>query len=150
MLVIFPDPAADSFVTLLEAEQIIIEYTLDHAKWTALPDTEKEALLRIAFKLINDNIVTPITVANYDACLKSAQTLIASHDNVYGLSKGASIQTTGAIKKQKAGPVEREFYEPDRITDNPLAPQIVYPCLDIYGFTLSRTSGFRQSILGRS
>jgi len=153
-LITHPDPNADSFVTLQQAELYISLLTLNNAEWVALSPDVQEQLLRIAYRDIVDH-TDPTKYPNpLPLCVGESQSLMAIHDHINTLSGGAtSTATTGAIKKQKVGSVEREFYDVQGATKSGKiyrVPDLAYKCLEGLGykFTKTKTSGLTQTILG--
>lgn len=144
-LIIYPAPNADSFISLTDAKTVIDSRTLDGAVWDAKSVEEQEALLRIAFHYIIDN--TPELPATLPACVPEAQALMAVHDAVNGLSGGPQ-STQAQVKKQKAGPVEREFFELKTQSKGvSRVPEQARSCLAAIGFVFQ---SFNQTRLGRS
>ncbi len=150
-LVIYDATGYDSFCTVAEANTTVASLTLYNTTWTALSDAEKEVYLRIAFRVIVDGFEDITEIENSD-CLKEAQALIAVNDLVTGLSADTEA-TTGAVKKQKAGVVEVQYYEPssDSSGRTVIVPSMAMPCLialDWDGNTAE--GGFKQTTLGHS
>jgi len=149
-LIIYPSPDADSFISVSDATVVIESYTMSASKWSTLSDTEKEVLLRIAYKDIVDH-TDPLTYPTpFPECVGEAQALMAVHDAVNNLSSGTTAQVTGAIKKQKAGPVEREFYDTTKVQKSTSrVPDMAKACLEMIGYHLSAANGL-QTRLGKS
>ena len=149
-LIIYPDALADSFITVANATTVINTLTLNEADWALLSVASQEILLRIAFNDIIDH-TNPTTYPDpIDACVGEAQALMAVHDTVNSISGGA-VTTTQQIKKQKAGPIEREFFESaTAIRATSAVPNSAQACLSRLGYVFSSTSGLKQTILGRS
>jgi hypothetical protein len=82
-----------------------------------------------------------------------AQALMAVHDLQYGFSNTQSA-TTGAIKKQKVGPITREFYDVQGTVSAAVTsrvPDMAKTCLATLGYAIaSSTTGLKQTVLGRS
>ena len=155
MLVIYPDPAADSFVTLPQAELYISILTLNGAEWSALDPTHQEQLLRIAYRDIIDHTDQLTYPTPLPVCVGESQALMAIHDHVNALSGGAtSTATTGALKKQKVGPIEREFYDVGGTSSNSgkvyRVPDMAMKCLEGIGyvFVKTKTKGLSMVLLG--
>ncbi len=154
MLVIYPDPAADSFVTLPQAELYISMLTLNGVEWAALDPTHQEQLLRIAYRDIIDHTDPTTYPTPLPVCVGESQSLMAVHDHVNSLSGGAtSTATTGAVKKQKVGVVEREFYDVQGSAKAGTVyrvPAMAMKCLEGIGYVFSKkaTTGLTQTILG--
>ncbi len=155
-LILYPAMNADSFVTVLEADDYIATLTLHSTEWMALSVADKEIYLRIAYRLINagiDYTVTPLP-AVLPTCLYQAQALIALHDLTNGISANASgASSSGVIKKQKVASLEVEYFEPKdglaSTTTNPI-PTSVRTCLSGLGYTFSASnSGMKQARVGR-
>ncbi len=146
-LIVYPDPNYDSFINVQDADDVIISYTVNSAEWVALSVDVKEAYLRIAFRHIIDNC-DMIDGTNYDLCLPPAQALIAYNDFDNNISDGnASI--TGALKRQKVGQIEREFYDTAKTQKIvKIVPSLARPCLEKFNYTYQ--SSFLQTRLGRS
>jgi len=152
-LIIYPDPLADSFVTLPQAELYISMMTLNGAEWKALMPDHQEQLLRIAYRDIIDHTDPKKYPNPMPICVAEAQALMAVHDHINSLSGGAtSTATTGAVKKQKVGPVEREFYDVGgKVSSGKVyrVPDMAKKCLEGIGYVFKKkTSGLSQTILG--
>jgi len=154
-LTIYPDPAADSFVTVQQADLYISLLTMNSPEWTALAPDDKERLLRIAYRDIIDH-TDPTKYPNpLPVCVSESQALMAVHDTVNNLSSGVtSTNTTGAIKKQKVGSIEREFYDVAGTVSKGTVyrvPKSAWKCMKDLGYALkTKTSGLSQTLLGRS
>ena len=153
-LIIYPDPAADSFVTLAQAELYISMLTLNGGEWKLLTPDHQEQLLRIAYRDIIDHTDQSKYPNPLPVCVAEAQALMAVHDHVNALSGGAtSTATTGAVKKQKVGPVEREFYDVQGSVSTGKVfrvPPMAKKCLENLGYVFKKasTKGLSQTILG--
>ena len=153
-LILYPDPNADSFISVSDADNVISLLTMNSTEWTALVNEDKERLLRIAYNTIVDN-TDPKTYPNpLPPCVPEAQALMASHDNVNSISSGlVNTAVTGAIKKQKVGSIEREYYDVGAsVTSRTLSrvPASAFKCLDELGYSFKRkTTGLAQTHLGR-
>ena len=154
-LIIYPDPAADSFVTLPQAELYISMLTLNGAEWALLTPDHQEQLLRIAYRDIIDHTDPTKYPTPLPVCVAESQALMAVHDHINALSGGAtSTATTGALKKQKVGPIEREFYDVGGTTSTGgkvyRVPDMAMKCLEGIGYVFKKTQtkGLTQTILG--
>jgi hypothetical protein len=150
-LVIYDATDYDSFATVAEADTIVATYTLYDTEWSALSTITKEVYLRIAFRVIVDNLVD-LPLAPASSCLKQAQALIAVQDLMSGIS-GSSEVTTGVVKKRKAGILEVEYFEPssDKSGRTVIIPRLALPCLIELGWDGNISNGgFNQTTLGRS
>ena len=155
-LIIYPDPLADSFVTVPQADLYIGLLTMNSAEWTAIAPDDKERLLRIAFRDIIDHTDPKKYPTPMPICVAEAQALMAIHDHVNSLSSGVAKTTvSGALKKQKVGSIEQQFY--DTKTEGGSTgkvyrvPKSVWKCLQDLGYVLTiKSDKFQQSILGRS
>ena len=149
-LTLYPDQNTDSFITVAQADTIIATYTLDSVKWLTLPTDQREVLLRIAYAYIIDNTDPTMYPDPMVACVGEAQALMASHDNVNSLSGGqTSTATKGALKKQKVGVIERQFYDvAGKSTRGTVSrvPDMAKSCLESLGFAVPSTG---QTHLGR-
>ena len=149
-LVLYPDSAADSFITVTDADTVVATYTLDSVSWLALTNEKREQLLRIAYRYIIDHTNASIYPNPMDACVGEAQALMASHDNVNGISGGTtSTATTGALKKQKVGSIERQFYDvAGKVSTGKVSrvPDMARKCLEGIGFSVKSMA---QTHLGR-
>ena len=155
-LVLPPDSAYDSFVSLVDATGYISSLTLYGATWTALSDSEKEVYLRIATRLIVDGIdedVYTLDETDLPVCLAEATSLIAIHDVIHGLTTGSTTATIGAIKKEQVGSIVQEYYDTKANTDDYVSaiPAMAIPCLESVSYVFnSGLRGARQTTLGRS
>jgi hypothetical protein len=148
-LIVYPTPNYDSYISVVDADDVIKTLTVWDTQWTVLTTDQKETYLRIAFRHINQYTEIDIDSSNYDACLAEAQAIIAANDVANSISAGASDQVTGAIKKQKVGQVEREFYDTTKTQrTTTMVPDIARPCLEKFGYT--KQTNMLQTLLGRS
>ena len=145
-LTICPATGCDSFIGLVDAEQVITDYTLYGDQWSALTDEDQERYLRIAYRLIVDNAAIPDPIPD---CLPQAQALIAANDMFYGISS-SQITTTGSTKKEKVGQLEVEYFEPNQPIRKPIIPTLAKGCLESIGWYMSTMIGVKQTTLGRS
>jgi len=155
-LIIYPAIGADSFVSVAQADLYIGLLTMNSAEWTAVAPDDKERLLRIAYRDIVDH-TDPKTYPNpLPICVSEAQALMAVHDSVNSLSSGVAATTvSGALKKQKVGQIEQQFY--DTKTSGGTSgkvyrvPKSVWKCLQDLGYAMAvKSDKFQQSRLGRS
>ena len=154
-LIIFPAPNSDSFVTLPQAELYISTLTLNGNEWKALTPEVQEQLLRIAYRDIIDHTDPTTYPQPLPVCVAEANALMAIHDSVNNLSGGATVTATkGALKKQKVGTLEQQFYDVQGAVANKSTsriPAMAKNCLDGLGYKFkSHTAGLKQAILGRS
>ena len=146
-LIIYPAAGADSFITVADATNTIKKYTLDGNKWDAKTLEEQEILLRIAFTDIINHTDSSSYPDPLPACVPDAQALMAVHDLVNSISGGA-VGTQAQVKKQKAGPVEREFFELKTLPKSTTrVPEQAKSCLSSIGYVFP---SFGQTLLGRS
>lgn len=154
MLIIYPDPQADSFVTVAQAGLYISLLTMNSVAWSALAVTDQEILLRIAYRDIIDH-TDPTTYPNpLPICVSEAQALMAVHDTVNSISSGiAATTTTGAIKSQKVGSLAVSYYDSKSTsTKRTLSrvPSTARSCLEDLGYVFKLASeGLKQIHLGR-
>ena len=153
-LIIYPDPLADSFVTVPQADLYISMLTMNSGDWTALTPTDKEILLRIAYRDIIDHTVPAKYPKPLPICVAEAQALMAVHDTVNSISSGVAATTVqGAIKKQKVGSVEQQFYDTKTSGGKrslSRVPAGARKCLEGIGYLFKTTSeGLKQVHLGR-
>ena len=152
-LIVYPDPNADSFVTVQQADLYISTLTLNGNDWNALDTETKEVYLRIAYRNIIDN-TDPTTYPDpLPVCVGEAQSLMAVHDLVNGLSEGTVTAEKGAIRSQKVGSIEQSFYDVKGYIENGTVsrlPEAAKPCLFDLGYDFSTIKGIKQTILGRS
>ena len=156
-LVLPPDSAYDSFVSLVDASIHIHALTLDGATWDAVAEAEKETYLRIATRRIEDGIdqdVYPIDPTSLPTCLAEATSLMAVHDLVNEISSGgATAAETGAIKKEQVGSIVQEYYDTKSVvnTYTSLVPVLARPCLESMGYIFPVSlGGLFQMTLGKS
>ena len=153
-LVIFPDPAADSFVSLPQAELYISMLTLNGAEWALLTPDHQEQLLRIAYRDIIDHTDPTKYPTPPPVCVAESQALMAVHDHINALSGGAtSTATTGALKESKVGPISQSFYDTKTASSGGKVyrvPDMAMKCLEGIGyvFTKTQTKGLSMVILG--
>lgn len=146
-LILYPTDGYDSFITTAQATDVIAKYTLDSAVWVALSELDKEAYLRISFKLIENGL--PLMPETITTCLVQAQSLIAISDVVNKFSKPEN--TLGAVKKSKVGVIEEQYYEPKPTMVKYRIPDMVMPCLlDLGWVNTQDVSGISRVSLIRS
>ena len=114
-LILPPDLAYDSFVSVVDATGYIEAVTLDGLTWGALTEANQEIYLRIATRRIEDGIdqdTYPIDATDLPACLAEATSLMAVHDLVNNISaQSATASETGAVKKEQVGTIVQEYYD---------------------------------------
>ena len=149
-LIIYPTADYDSFVSVANADDYISSLTVYSADWTALSTDDKERYLRIALRTIVSGIDTD-TYPLPDpmlTCAAEAQSLIAIHDLVNGLSTSKET-STGAIRRNKVGSIEQEFFE-GKFKHKSRIPAIAKACLESLDFDTNILYGVTQTTLGRS
>lgn len=156
-LVLPPDLAYDSFVSLVDAQTYIDALTLDGETWSAETEASRETYLRIATRRIQDGIDPELYVLDptaVPACVAEATSLMAVHDLVNSISSSSTVvSATGAVKKEQVGSIVQEYYDTKSSTDGytSLIPVLAQPCLESIGYVFpSGISGVRQTTLGRS
>ena len=153
-LIIYPDPAADSFVSLPQAELYITMLTLNSLEWKSLTPDDQERLLRIAYRDIIDHTDAKKYPTPLPMCVGESQSLMAVHDHVNSLSGGATATATkGALKSQKVGPLAQSFYDAKGSVKSGkvmTVPKMAVKCLEGIGYVFkTQTQGLGQTILGR-
>ncbi len=153
-LIIYPATNSDSFVTVPQADLYISMLTMNSQDWVALTPTDKEILLRIAYRDIIDHTVPAKYPKPLPACVGEAQALMAVHDTVNSISSGVATTTVqGAIKKQKVGTIEQQFYDAKTTSSKrslTRVPAGAKKCLEGIGYIFkAKTTGLSQTILGR-
>ena len=156
-LVLPPDLAYDSFVSLVDASTHITALTLYGSTWDAVAEAERETYLRIATRRIEDGIdqdLYPIDPTNLPVCLAEATSLMAVHDLVNEISSGGATATeTGAIKKEQVGSIVQEYYDTKSVVNSytSLIPALARPCLEGMGYEFPTSlGGLFQLTLGKS
>ena len=151
-LIIYPADGADSFVTVAEADSYIQTLTLNYDQWSILSESDKEIYLRIAYRFIIENTDSDLYPDPIPDCVGESQSLMAVHDLVNGLSSGTESAETGAIKKNKVGSIEQEFYDVKTQTSSYISrvPDNAQACLIDIGYSYSNISGLKQTTLGHS
>ena len=153
-LIIYPDPLADSFVSVAQAGLYISMLTMNGAEWAALPVTDQEILLRIAYNDIIDH-TDPTTYPNpLPICVGESQALMSSHDNVNSISSGiAATSVTGGIKSQRVGSIAVSYYDSKTTSATRSirrVPNSAYKCLLDLGYVFASSSDkFKQERVGR-
>lgn len=162
-LIIIPTENGDSFISILDADDVIIKNSVHSGQWLELLDGQKEVYLRIAtsriLRIVSTDKYNPdgyLDLSTYDAttsCLPKATALMAIHDLAYGLSSEVN-PNTGIVSKEKVGDLEVTYFH-----GNPLSqvngrktsfyPNEVVPCLESYG-AIVNTSAIRRAKLTRS
>ena len=138
-LIVYPLPNFNSYVSVTDADIIASGY-LAYSSWTALDLTAQEVYLQTAFRYIqNLNGFEGPSLPELDlTCLPVAQTEIALNDILYGIS--SSTSTPQQVKKEKAGPVEMEYFESDAGAFSPSlipANSTAANCLKTFGWDSS-------------
>ena len=154
-MIIYPATGADSFVTVQQADLYISLLTMNSAEWTAIAPDDKERLLRIAFRDIIDHTDPTTYPTPLPACVGESQAMMAIHDSINNLSSGVvNTSVTGALKKQKVGSIERQFYDTKSTKTGGKVyrvPDAAWKCLSTLGYALKTVSDkFQQSTLGHS
>jgi len=155
-LIIHPAIGADSFVSVAQADLYISLLTMNSAEWTAVAPDDKERLLRIAYRDIIDHTDPTTYPTPLPVCVGEAQALMAVHDSVNSLSSGVTATTvSGALKKQKVGPIEQQFYDTKTTGGSSgkvyRVPKSAWKCLQDLGYILAvKSDKFQQTLLGRS
>lgn len=132
-LVIYPADGANSFISLVDANAIILA-SLDHALWGALVMEDKMRWLMFTYEkffLLKD-FVPPTDLV--DSCLPTAQAKTAVHSLVYSLNELKPEQQT---RIDEMGPLSIEYFKNeqlDRLSIDDF-PETVLPCLELYGVT---------------
>ncbi len=153
-LIIYPATSSDSFVTVPQADLYISLLTMNSPDWTALAIDDKERLLRIAYRDIIDHTDPKTYPKPLPICVAEAQALMAVNDTVNSISSGvASTTVQGAIKKQKVGSVEQQFYDTKTSGGKrslSRVPAGARKCLEGIGYVFKTASeGLKQVHLGR-
>lgn len=150
-LIIYPATNADSFISVTDADTVIANYTLQYTAWSALSTSDKEAYLRIAYRFIIDNTDGELYEDPIQDCVPQAQALMAAHDMTLGISTGVSPETKGALRKQKVGDIQQEWYDVDtKLTATGRVPPLAATCLEAIGYSYTASAGVTQTVLGRS
>ncbi len=136
-LILYPDPLANSFITLQEADDII-EMTINNYLWIELSDEDRKRHLIKAFKriysIIEDNIPTPL-----DLCVAESQALLALQYLI-----NAKDYDERRIKAEKLGPMSTTYQDQDMLLPEELTDEIA-ACLGKYGYlTFNNTVGSIQ------
>ena len=154
-LILYPLPYADSFITVLDADTVISNYSIQSDQWLALTEQVKEQYLRIAYeRLINNTpLLDDTAYVAVDSCLPNANALMAVHDLVYGLSSEIN-PNTGLVTKEKVEGIEVEYYQGNSTNVNGRVtspyPESTHACIATYGGTLNTMAGLQQMTLGKS
>ena len=156
-LILPPDSAYDSFVSLVDAKTHIDALTLDGAAWAAIGADTQEVYLRIATRRIEagvDQDLYPIDPTDIAECLPEATALMAVHDLVNEISAGsATASETGAVKKEQVGTIVQEYYDTKSVVNSytSLVPALARPCLESIGYEFPTSlGGLFQLTLGKS
>ena len=152
-LVIYPTADYDSFISVADATVVIEAYTLYKTQWSALTVLEQEVYLRISARNIIDHTDPDEYPDPFPTCVGDAQALMSVQDVVYGFSASTSTDETGAIKKQKVGSLEIEYFDASSGTTKTVSriPTLAVPCLEDLGYLFTPSiNGLTQTILGRS
>jgi hypothetical protein len=141
-LIVFPDPGYNTFVSLAEADAIAENYLLA-GEWQSMRESKRELYLLEAFRTMHtlEGFTDPVNDAG---CLKTAQCEIAFHDAHFGIS--TSDPSEAQIARQKAGPVEVEYFEKNGGSTLSKIPATAWDCLKNYGATPPRAFGGIGSI----
>jgi hypothetical protein len=156
-LVIYPDTGYDSFVTLVDADAIIANYSVHNDKWVALTDTDKEIYLRIAceYIILNTPLLPDMEYDPLTSCLPKSNAMMAVHDLSYGLSSEIN-PNTGLISKEKVDTLEVTYFHgnPNHQVNSRKTsrfPATVVRCINSYGGNVRASNvGVVQETLGHS
>ena len=137
-LTIYPTADYDSYISILDADNIIASYTTFTTQWATLTDANKEVFLRIATSRI-DNMIDSLLLDGVDACLANTCAIMAVHDLVFEISSSVNAND-GLITKEKVGDLEvnyqHSYSKRSSRNTNPYPP-MVRPCLIKYGATFN-------------
>jgi hypothetical protein len=100
-LILYPNPGANTFVSLIDADSLAEQF-LWYNTWSTLVDDEKSRYLIQAYRRILALPGISLPVAP-EECINSAQVEIALWDNYNKISVTSS--STGEIKSAKVGPI---------------------------------------------
>ncbi len=132
-LIVYPAPDFNTYVSLTHADTIAETY-LSFTSWEVLTDEVKTRYLYQAFRTIKGlpGFVGPVDPEPV-GCLAEAQVQIALNDVTHGIS--TTTEVSQQVKKEKAGPVEMEYYENASGVYVPsIIPKESYTCLQEAGW----------------
>lgn len=98
-LTVYPTETYDSFISLVDALDVITKNSVHLASWTALTDAQQEVYLRIATSKILA-VIDLSLLDGTDACLVKSCALMAIRDVVYAISSSVN-PNTGLVSKEK-------------------------------------------------
>ena len=133
-LVLYPNTDWDSYVSIADADALLVKYVLDNAAWTALTDAHKEFYLIQAGNLIRFRITDPLE-ASTPLDLQIASVILANYSigkdmtNSDGKDNIKILDITGTLKK--------EYFSKGK-TSNAF-PDYVSTLLSQYGFVSQST-----------
>jgi len=132
-LVVYPTTDWDSYVSLIDAEAILLNIILDLATWNALTDPQKEFYLRQATQLIKLKITDP-----EETSTPSDLELATCHLAYYSIGKDMTTSDSSStnVKVLKiAGAIEKEYFSKGVATNT--FPDIVKQLLIQYDYSSS-------------
>ncbi len=132
-LIVYPDTNYNTYISLIDAEASASDY-LFYPQWAELDEDTQSRYLLHAFRIIYDlnGFVGPVPPADAGS-LPTAQLQVALNDIVHGLSM--STEVTQQVKREKAGPVEMEYYEnPTGVYSASAIPTVTHKCLKSFGW----------------
>ncbi len=129
-LIIFPAEGCNSYVSNTDADTLAQGY-LTYPSWDALTPEVQDRYLQQAFRIIQG--LNGFTEPSAVGCLATAQVEIAMNDNYYQIS--LSTTSPQEVKKEKAGPVEMEYFQTGQAFDPSIIPPTSSACLKQNGWT---------------
>ena len=132
-MIVYPLSGFDSYISEADALLLAPNY-VNGALWVALTPALQSAYLLQAFRTIQslNGFVGPVD-PNPVGCLAETQFQVALQDVQYGFS--AATAKTQEVKRQKAGPVEIEYFSSaSGITATSAIPAYSEACLKSFGW----------------
>jgi hypothetical protein len=146
-LTIYPTENYDSFVSIVDADKFISNYSTHSSLWLALTDSEKEIYLRIAKDDIELKVDTSLYSDTTVMCLPKSQSLMSIHNLAYSIDSEIN-KNLGRVTREKIDTIEIEYSHIDNKSyiNTSKYPRGVKPCLRVLG-AIFRSS---QTTLGKS
>ena len=154
-LVVYPLENAESYISVVDADTIITNKSVQSATWLALSEQEKEVYLRISYDFIiatcDSTLLPDWSIPDDVGCLAEVNALMASRDLVYSISSSIN-PNTGLIKRERVDTIEVE-YDQSNNNGQGVSTTLYDPsfktCLVSYGYSPA-VSGVQQMVLGKS
>lgn len=131
-LIIYPDLNWDSYISLADAEALLLTSVFDLTKWNALTTTQKEVLLRQASLSIKLSITDPEELST-PLDLQLATVYLTDYSISNSLIDSNGKENLKRIKID--GAIEKEYFTKSKKSNS--FPDLVKTLLQTYGYSSS-------------